>query len=135
MVSAILFQTYNDFKFFFSFFFLSPPWHSTPRSVPDGALGAGQTASDLCNPDEGTKKKSARERKGGLFQFDENFVSTSWRDSWGPLLPQLASPRLAGSSPARSHQAQGGIFRAVDLREPTIWFLAWSFLGEISGRV
>lgn len=47
-----------------------------------------------------------------------------------PGLPALASPVLHPLAAARRREGF-----AVDLREPTIWFLARSFLGEVSSSV
>lgn len=102
MVSAVSFQTHNVIFFFSSlFFFISPPVAQHSRLSPNGVLGGGGTLWFFAVVMKVPKRNRLGERKGGLFRFDENFVSTSWRDSWGPLLPRLASPRLAGSSPAR----------------------------------
>lgn len=139
MASAILFWTYNDsappppptLSFFFS---------RCGMVLPDEPLTAhlelGEALQIFAIPMKAPKINCPGEERGVCFGLMENFVSTSWRDSWGPLLPRLASPRLAGSSLACSRQAQAGICQAVDFLESSQFgFLLGPSSGELSGRV
>jgi len=95
-----------------------------------GRLELGEPLQIFVVPVKALRRNQLGERKGGLFRFDENFVSTSWRDSWGPLLPRLASPRLASSSPARGTRRREGFAEPCVEESPEFGFLLAPSLGS-----